>query len=217
MNQLPTKCHNSNIILIVQIPGGTFDELSDASFADFKHLLEVNVQGTFLVTSHAMAAMRAQELKQLHTTSPERGTTRGCLVNMASLLSYKALPGMVQYVTSKHAVMGISTTAGKPVGPRIHVRTQRLKQEIKALENVKHGIRVNCVCPSYVDTAMVRRATEVVAGLEQTILSGIPMGRLATPEEIADMVLFLCSPMSSYMTGCGLVADGGMSLFFGST
>lgn len=178
------------------IPGGTFDELSSADFADFKHLLEVNVQGTFLVTSNVLAAMRAQELKQLHSTSPERGTTRGCLVNMASLLSYKALPGMVQYVTSKHAVMGISTTA--------------------AVENVGHDIRVNCVCPSYVDTAMVRRATEVVAGLEQTILSGIPMGRLASAEEIADIALFLCSPMSSYMTGCGLVADGGMSLFFGS-
>lgn len=85
-----------------------------------------------------------------------------------------------------------------------------------AVENVSHGIRVNCVCPTYVDTPMVRRATEVVAGLEHTILSGIPMGRLATAEEIADMALFLCSPMSSYMTGASLIADGGMSLFFGS-
>lgn len=59
---------------------------------------------------------------------------------------------------------------------------------------------------------MVTRATEVVPGLEQSILSGIPMGRLATADEIADFVLFLCSPMSSYMTGCGLIVDGGMSI-----
>ncbi|KAI1079827.1 NAD(P)-binding protein [Whalleya microplaca] len=174
------------------IPGGTFDEVTSASFNDFKHLLEVNVQGTFLVTSQVLAKMRLQEPKQLHPTQPERGISRGTLVNMASLLSYMPLSGMVQYVTSKHAVMGISRTA--------------------ALENVAHGIRVNCICPSYVDIPMVARATEVVPGLEQSILSGIPMGRLATADEIADFVLFLCSPMSSYMTGCGLIVDGGMSI-----
>ncbi|KAI0894279.1 NAD(P)-binding protein [Annulohypoxylon nitens] len=174
------------------IPGGTFDEVSSASFEDFKHLLEVNVQGTFLVTSQVLAKMRLQEPKQLHPTQAQRGLSRGTLVNMASLMSYMPLPGMVQYVTSKHAVMGISKTA--------------------ALENVAHNIRVNCVCPSYVDTPMVTRATEVVPGLEQNILSGIPMGRLATADEVADVVLFLCSPMSSYMTGCGLVVDGGMSI-----
>ncbi|KAI1774072.1 3-oxoacyl-reductase [Hypoxylon cercidicola] len=184
-----------SVLRTMPYPGSIPGEVSDANFADFKHLLEVYVQGTFLVTSHALAAMRSQELKRIHPTSPQRGTTRGCLINMASLLSYKALPSMIQYVASKHAVMGISTTA--------------------AVENVRHGIRVNCVCPSYVDTAMVRRKADAVPGFEQAILSGIPMGRLATAEEIADMVLSLCSPMSSYMTGCGLVADGGMSLFFG--
>lgn len=59
---------------------------------------------------------------------------------------------------------------------------------------------------------MVTRAMEVVPGLEQNILSGLPIGRLATAEEVADVVLFLCSPMSSYMTGCGIVVDGGMSI-----
>lgn len=99
--------------LFYQIAGGTFDELSDADFTNFKHLLEVNVQGTFLVMRHILATMKTQEPKQLHSTSPERGTTRGTIVNIASLLSYKALPNMVQYVTSKHAAMGISQTAGK--------------------------------------------------------------------------------------------------------
>ncbi|OTB01302.1 hypothetical protein M426DRAFT_323573 [Hypoxylon sp. CI-4A] len=174
------------------IPGGTFDEIASADYDDFKHLMEVNVHGTFLVTKEVSAKMKVQEPKQLHPTSPERGMTRGTIVNIASLLSYMPLPGYVQYITSKHAVMGLSRTA--------------------ALDNVGYGIRVNCVCPSYVDTPMVRRATEVVPGLEQTILSGIPMGRLATAEEVADMVLFLCSPMSSYITGCGYILDGGMSL-----
>lgn len=87
--------------------------MSSASFEDFKRLLEVNVQGTFLVTSQVLAKMRLQEPKQLHPTQPKRGVSRGTVVNMASLLSYMVLPSMVQYVTSKHAVMGISRTAGE--------------------------------------------------------------------------------------------------------
>ncbi|KAI2618026.1 NAD(P)-binding protein [Hypomontagnella submonticulosa] len=174
------------------IPAGSPGEVSSASFEDFKRLLEVNVQGTFLITSHVLAQMRSQEPKQVHPGSPKRGTARGTLVNMASLMSYIPLPNMVQYVTSKHAVMGISKTA--------------------ALENVTHGIRVNCVCPSYTDTPMMQKALDVTPGLEESIVSGIPMGRLATAEEVADTVMFLCSPMSSYITGCGLIVDGGMSL-----
>lgn len=81
-----------------------------------------------------------------------------------------------------------------------------------AIDNAAHGIRVNCLCPSWVDTPMVQRAVEGVPGLKEMIESVIPMRRIARPEEIADVALFLCSPASSYMTGCSMVVDGGTSL-----
>lgn len=59
---------------------------------------------------------------------------------------------------------------------------------------------------------MVQTAMEVVPGLERLMVSGIPMGRLCTPEEVADTVLYLCSPRSSFTTGTGVIMDGGMSL-----
>ncbi|KAI1076609.1 NAD(P)-binding protein [Whalleya microplaca] len=174
------------------IPGGTFDPVAETSFTDFKHLLEVNVHGTFLVTSLASAAMKSQELKAVDAESPERGATRGTIVNLASVSSFISVPSMVQYNTSKHAVLGITKTA--------------------AIDNIPHNIRVNCVCPSWTDTPMVQKAMEVVPGLEQSLLSGVPMGRLARPEEVADTVLFLCGPKSSFTTGSSLIMDGGMSL-----
>ncbi|KAI1409300.1 3-oxoacyl-reductase [Hypoxylon sp. FL1857] len=170
-----------------------FAEVANTNLADVQHLLEVNVQGTFLIISHVLAAMRLQEARQLHPTSPERGLTRGTFVNMASLASYLPMPGMVQYVTSKHAVMGITRTA--------------------AFENLSHNIRVNSILPSFVDTPMVRRGTELLPGVKM-MLSKTPMGRLATVEEITDVVLFLCSPMSSFCTGCEIIVDGGMSMGF---
>lgn len=81
-----------------------------------------------------------------------------------------------------------------------------------ALDNAPLGIRVNSVCPTWTDTPMTRRATDVAPGLEQALLATIPLGRLGRPEEAADAVIFLCSPRSSFTTGSSLVLDGGMTL-----
>lgn len=79
----------------IQIPGGTFDPIAEASFADFTHLLDVNVNGTFLFTSLISAAMKTQELRQVSATDPTRGTGRGSIVNLASVSSFMAVPNMV--------------------------------------------------------------------------------------------------------------------------
>lgn len=59
---------------------------------------------------------------------------------------------------------------------------------------------------------MVRRAVEKVPQLDELIKAAVPMGRMARPEEIADSVIFLCSSRSSFITGCGLIVDGGTTL-----
>jgi NAD(P)-dependent dehydrogenase (short-subunit alcohol dehydrogenase family) len=81
-----------------------------------------------------------------------------------------------------------------------------------ALDNAVHGIRVNCVCPSWVDTPMVKQAVKDVPGLGEQIKSAVPMGRIAMPEEVADTIIFMSSPKSSYVTGCGFIVDGGTTL-----
>lgn len=81
-----------------------------------------------------------------------------------------------------------------------------------ALDNAPLSIRVNCVCPTWTDTPMTRRATEVAPGLEEALLATIPMGRLGRPEEAADAPIFLSSSRSSFTTGTLLILDGGMTL-----
>ncbi|KAG8158590.1 hypothetical protein KVR01_011712 [Diaporthe batatas] len=173
--------------------------VAEADVSEFARFLEVNVTGTFLVTRAASAVMAAQEpLPQLQRRGPGkeavggRSAFRGAIVNMASASSYVSTPGMVQYTTSKHAVLGLSKNA--------------------ALDNAAHGIRVNCICASWVRTPMVQKAIDNVSGLDKMIEAAVPMGRMALSEEIADSVIFLCSPLSSFITGCGLIVDGGTTL-----
>lgn len=59
---------------------------------------------------------------------------------------------------------------------------------------------------------MVQKAVDKVPGLKSYIDKAVPLGRIAYPEEVADCVIFLCSPRSSYVTGCGFIIDGGTTL-----
>ncbi|KAI0385251.1 NAD(P)-binding protein [Hypomontagnella monticulosa] len=174
------------------IPMATYYPISEAKFDEFKHLMDVHVNGTFLVTQLVVKAMMAQELKPISTSSLDRGSTRGAIVILGSVASYFTTPNWIQYNTAKHAVLNISKTA--------------------AIENVAHGIRVNCLCPTYIETSLFRQATEVIPGLSKNAPSHIPMGRIGRPEEVADGALYLCSPRSSFVTGIILPIDGGQSL-----
>lgn len=165
-------------------------EIADADVEEFKNMLDVNVTGTFLVTRAVSAAMKLQEAQP--TGGPGRGTSRGTIVNIGSASSFVATPGMVQYTAAKHAVVGITKNA--------------------ALDNAKNAVRVNSVCPSWVDTPMIRKAMEHVEGLGHMIESSVPLGRIALADEVADAVVFLSSPLSSYMTGCNMILDGGTTL-----
>jgi NAD(P)-dependent dehydrogenase (short-subunit alcohol dehydrogenase family) len=118
----------------------------------------------------------------------------GAVVNTASVAGLVATPGMPAYVASKHAVIGLTKTA--------------------AGEVARQGIRINAVCPGPVDTRMIHSLEEQLApgdpkSISERYQAAQPTGRYTTPEEIANMVVFLCSDLASNTTGGQFVVDGG--------
>lgn len=113
----------------------------------------------------------------------------GVIVNTSSVAGVIGMPGAGPYVASKHAVIGLSKNA--------------------ALEYGKQGIRVNVVAPGAIETPMLDRFTESVP--KDLLTSLHPIGRLGKPEEIADAVVFLCSPQAAFVTGVTLAVDGGFT------
>jgi NAD(P)-dependent dehydrogenase (short-subunit alcohol dehydrogenase family) len=119
---------------------------------------------------------------------PHLVETGGAIVNTASGAGLVGYPGQSPYVSSKHGVLGLTKSA--------------------ALEYGRQGVRVNAVCPGTVLTPMVEAATEL-PGLEEQLVALHPIGRIGTPEEIANAVLWLCSDDASFVLGHGLAVDGG--------
>jgi NAD(P)-dependent dehydrogenase (short-subunit alcohol dehydrogenase family) len=113
----------------------------------------------------------------------------GSIVNVSSAYGSVGAPGASVYVGSKHAVEGMTKSA--------------------ALEVAGTGVRVNVVAPGTTDTGMLTR----FAGTDENktaLVSTVPIKRLATPEEIADVIVFVGSAKASYMTGASIPVDGGM-------
>jgi NAD(P)-dependent dehydrogenase (short-subunit alcohol dehydrogenase family) len=119
---------------------------------------------------------------------------RGVIVNTASIAGLRGIPDRAAYTATKHAVVGLTRAM--------------------ALDHVKDGVRVNCVCPGTTLTPWIdqrlKEAPDPQAALAQ-LVARQPMGRLGTPEEIASAILFLASDESSFATGTALVVDGGFS------
>ena len=110
----------------------------------------------------------------------------GAIVNLASIMGQVALPGLGAYATSKHAVVGLTRVA--------------------ALDYAAQGVRINAVGPGYVDTPMLAGKDDAT----RTMLAARhPIGRLARPEEIAELVVWLCSEKASFVTGAYYPVDGG--------
>lgn len=111
----------------------------------------------------------------------------GTIVNTASIAGIRGSAWLPIYSTTKHGVVGLTRAA--------------------ALGYAEEGIRVNAICPGYVDTQMVNNTPL----LQQRAAERTPMGRLAAPEEIAAAVVWLCSDAAAYMTGEMMVLDGGVT------
>ena len=113
----------------------------------------------------------------------------GSIVNLSSALGRIGTPGASVYVASKHAVEGLTKSA--------------------ALEAIAFGVRVNAVAPGPVETEMFNRFTGGNAAAKAVFVATVPANRTATPEEIAQTILFVASDKAPYMTGASIAIDGG--------
>ncbi|MDH4037939.1 MAG: SDR family oxidoreductase [Candidatus Krumholzibacteria bacterium] len=114
----------------------------------------------------------------------------GSIVNMASILGTVGFAGAAAYVSAKHGVLGLTKTA--------------------AIEYAPRGIRVNAVCPGFIETPLLEHAGISKGTETYTAIAGLhPMKRMGTPEEVAAMVVWLCSDAASFVTGTSMLVDGG--------
>jgi NAD(P)-dependent dehydrogenase (short-subunit alcohol dehydrogenase family) len=115
----------------------------------------------------------------------------GAIVNIASVAGLVGLPNRAAYCASKGAVIALTRAM--------------------AIDHVGQGVRVNAVCPGTVDSPWVRRLVEEVGESLDALRARQPMGRLGTTQEVAQAVLYLASDAAAFITGTGLVIDGGLT------
>ncbi|PEQ11077.1 oxidoreductase [Novosphingobium sp. PC22D] len=154
-------------------PSDAADEPLDA----FERVTAVNQRGVWACMKHELQVMRRQG--------------SGAIVNCSSLGGLVGLPERASYHGTKHAVIGMTRSAGVEYAPR--------------------GVRINAVCPGTIDTPMVRDMLDGQAEAMTEIMKQQSIGRLGRPEEVAAAVLWLCSPAASFVVGVALPVDGGFT------
>lgn len=163
----------------------TMNRAVDLTDKEWDFNFDVNTRGVFLTNQIAARHFLANK-------------TQGVIVNTASLAAKIGAPLLAHYSASKFAVLGWTQALARELAP--------------------NGIRVNAVCPGFVKTSMQSREVEWEAELrgitpEQVIADYIaqtPLGRLEEPEDVADLVVFLCSDGARFMTGQGINVTGGV-------
>jgi NAD(P)-dependent dehydrogenase (short-subunit alcohol dehydrogenase family) len=157
----------------IQTPVRPIVEFPDEAF---DRVMAVNIRGVFLGMKYVLPRMR----------------DGGSVVNMSSALGLVGRAGIVAYVASRHAIIGMTKTAALEQGPR--------------------GIRVNAAAPGPIAGRMTFKLTdEVFAGSEKTFAETVPLGRHGTPEDVAGLVSYLLSDDSRYATGTTHSVDGGFT------
>lgn len=156
---------------------GKVAPITEQKVEDFDQVISVNVRGVFLGLKHILPVMISQK--------------SGSIINTSSVAGLGGSPNVSPYITSKHAVVGLTKAA--------------------AVESAPHGIRVNSIHPSPVNTRMMRSLETGLAVDEATMAKSIPLGRYGESSDIASLVVFLASDESAFITGSQYRIDGGMA------
>ena len=156
-----------------------FGDAASITEEQWDEVMDANVKTVFLVSKYTIPEMI------------KRGG--GAIVNTGSVQAVTAQRNSAAYVTSKHAVLGLTRSL--------------------ALDYGKQNIRVNCVLPGAIDTPMLRWAASLDEN-PQRVLDGCDQlhirGKMGRPEEVARVIVFLASDLASFMTGAGVAVDGGL-------
>jgi NAD(P)-dependent dehydrogenase (short-subunit alcohol dehydrogenase family) len=152
-------------------------------------VLNVNLKGIYLASKHAIPEMK------------KRG--EGAIVNLSSVQAFASQKGVAAYTASKGGVNALTRAM--------------------AVDHAQEDIRVNAVCPASVDTPMLRWAADLFKGsksVEETVEGWgrtHPLGRVAKPEEVAEVIAFLAGPRARFVTGSEYKVDGGLLAALGVT
>jgi len=157
---------------------GALRPLAEQTREDWDRVIAVTLSGVF----HCMRAQLAQMQRQ------GAGAGAGAIVNNASISGLVGFATLSPYSAAKHGVLGLTRCA--------------------ALEYARASIRVNAICPGYMDTAMTQAATN--EAMRTALAQSAPMGRLGQPGEVAELVVWLLSDAASYVTGTCIPVDGGV-------
>jgi len=178
---------------LVNCAGITRDNwVSNISIKDWEDVIDVNLKGTFLTCQEFLNRKRLQPPESSSISLVKDGPIQKemAIVNIGSIVSEFGNLGQVNYAASKGGVLGMTRSLAK--------------------ESARWGIRVNAIVPGFIDTPMAKAVPNEIK--EHIILPKIPLGRFGTPEEIANVVAFLLSPRSSYITGESIKVSGMISL-----
>jgi NAD(P)-dependent dehydrogenase (short-subunit alcohol dehydrogenase family) len=155
------------------------EPIADVTEEHFDRIMDLNVRGLFFTSQAAIAKMREDAFRK------DKG---GSVIHVSSQMGHVGSPNRVIYCASKHAVEGMT--------------------KAMALELAAEGIRVNSIAPTVVETPLVRRIVDTTEKRD-FFLSRIPLGRMASTEDLTGAALFLASPASAMITGISLKVDGG--------
>lgn len=154
-------------------PLAFFDQISNE---DWNRIIAVNQTGVFYGMKAALKIMKTQK--------------SGNIINISSVAGIGSAARMGAYAASKHAVVGMTTSA--------------------AVEYAKYGIRINAICPTVIKTPMGDSYINEDEAITERLKQFIPMKRFGQPEEVANTICWLCSDDASYITGHTIRTDGGM-------